>query len=271
MYNFNVIKYNKLIDDDNVINYVIYSHSSFTDILQIQLDYLKNKGKLTLFINENDSNLEEIYKQVDNVIFYQNNLTYPQKVAMCLRQIKLDYFIFIHDNDIVYDTDDNVIKNFFTFLRSNNYDRIDFQLAYDFDELKSNTITDNELYYIKSSNTDTRNKGYIYNVNPSIWKKDTLLNIMSTFEYLDYRTIEDDSVQNFSLQYNIFKLFSKERYHCGYFKCLSPFKYLHITHSGHILSLQELTKESYKDIENIYNDIVTKYNLKNSNKWVWIS
>ena len=91
---------------------------------------------------------------------------------------------------------------------------------------------------------------------------------MQTYSHRDYRTIEHPEVQEFCLQFNIFKLYSKKQYNCGYFICLEPFKYLHITHSQHYLNLNSLHKESYKDIEIVYNEIINKYKLKNSNKWI---
>jgi len=253
---------------DGVVNYVIYSHSSFLDVLNIQLDYIQGKGHLTLFIDENNHDLKHIYNKFDKVVFYDSNLTYGNKMLNCLNQIDYEYFIFIHDNDILYYVDNQKMLEFIDFLKINNYDRVDFQLAYDFNRELSHTIEDDGLYLIKSSNTDTTANGYIYNVNPSIWKLETLKKIMQTYSHRDYRTIEHPEVQEFCLQFNIFKLYSKQQYNCGYFICLEPFKYLHITHSQHYLNLGSLPKESYKDIEEEYTIITNKYNLKNSNKWI---
>ena len=47
---------------DGVVNYVIYSHSSFLDVLNIQLDYIQGKGYLTLFIDENNHDLKHIFQ-----------------------------------------------------------------------------------------------------------------------------------------------------------------------------------------------------------------
>lgn len=264
---YNVEKLNKY-DYNQEIDIVIYSHTDFLDILNIQIDYSKNLGNLTLFINSNNLDLTELYKNFKNVVFYQDGLTYPQKMLMCLNQINYEYFIFVHDNDIIFNFDNNQISNLFGFLIENNYDRVDFQLAYDYNKTNKNEILDDSLYIIKSSNTDTRNNGYIYNVNPSIWKLETLKNILDKFKHLDYRTIEADEVQNYCLRFNIFKLYSNIQYNCGYFICLEPFKYLHITHSGHILSLRDIQPNMYKDIEEIYYKIVDKYNLRNSRKWI---
>lgn len=270
MNEYKVIKYDESYDynEDNLIDYVIYSHSSFIDVLNIQIDHLIDKGRLTLFIENNNLELGDLYSKFSKVIFYEDNLSYGQKLLSCLGQIDYDYFVFVHDNDIVYHIDNKKINNFFNFLKSNNYDRIDFQLAYDFNNECSHTILDNDLYFIKSSNTDTDNNGYIYNVNPSIWKRETLIKILETYGYHDYRVIENPDVQKFCTQFEIFKLFSKINYKCGYFICLDPFKFIHMTHFRKILSLSTLPKESYVDVKDVYDNIINKYNLTNSDKWV---
>lgn len=250
------------------INYVIYSHSSFLDILKIQTDYVFGKGALTLFIDENNLDLTEIYSKYSRVIFYKDSLSYGHKLLSCINQIDYEYFILIHDNDILFETNDTTVLELLSFLKENNFDRLDFQLAYDFNRDHKDTIKDDDLYLIKSSNTDTAANGYPYNVNPSIWKRKTLITILNKYGDRDYRTIEHPDVQVFCSQFNIFKLFSKKIFRCGYFICLEPFKYLHITHSRNILSLKGLQEETYKDIIDEYGKIVDKYNLKESEKWI---
>jgi hypothetical protein len=269
MSEYRVIKYDKNYsnDENKLVDYVIYSHSSFIDILNIQIDHLYDKGKLTLFIEKNDLDLSDLYSKFSKIVFYDDSLSYGQKVLSCLYQIDYEYFIFIHDCDIVCYVDNQKINDFFNFLKSNNYDRIDFQLAYDFNRECADTIKDDDLYFIKSSNTDTDNNGYIYNVNPSIWKRETFIKILETHGYRDYRTIEHPDVQKFCLQFEIFKLYSKNIYRCGYFICLEPFRYIHITHNRKLLSLSNLSEESCKDIKDDYTCIINKYNLTNSSKW----
>jgi hypothetical protein len=103
---------------DGVVNYVIYSHSSFLDVLNIQLDYIQGKGHLTLFIDENNHDLKHIYDKFDKVVFYDSNLTYGNKMLNCLNQIDYEYFIFIHDNDILYYVDNQKMLEFIDFLKA---------------------------------------------------------------------------------------------------------------------------------------------------------
>ena len=253
---------------DNKIKIFVYSHSSFLDLFQIQIDYLSGIGDMILIINKNDEKLDDVYKNFEEVIFYDDSLPYGYRLLNTIKEVPYDYFIFIHDNDIVFHIDKQKVNSMFNFLRENDYDRVDFQLAYDFDTIKGHEITDDDLYYIKSSNTDTTNKGYPYNVNPSIWKKETLIDIMEKFGFRDYRTIEHPDTQNYVVKYNIFKLFSKNKFQCGYFTCLEPFRYIHITHSQRYLNIDTLPIGSCDDIKDEYKKIVNKYNLKNSSKWM---
>lgn len=252
----------------NVINYVIYSHSSFSDVLEIQLKFMLGKGHLTLFIDKNDQNLQYIYQKFDKIIFYDDRLTYGQKVLNCLSQIDYEYFVFIHDNDILYEVDNQKVLEFINFLKVNNYDRVDFQLAKDFNRERAHTIKDDELYLIKSSNIDLMLDGYIFNINPSIWKLETFKKIVREFSHKCYRTIELSDTQQFCTQFDFFKLYSKKQFNCGYFTLLEPFKYLHITHGQRFINLNEFHEQSIKDIKNIYLNIIEEFNLKNSAKWL---
>jgi hypothetical protein len=269
MINFEIKRFD-LSDElsDENLKIVVYSHSSFIEVLKIQIDYLSGVGDMILIINQNDDDLNEIYKNFEQVIFYDDRLPYGNRLLTTIKNVPYDYFIFIHDNDIVFHIDKQKVKSMFYFLRKNNYDRIDFQLSYDFDSIYNHNNLNDELYYIKSSNTDTSNKGYPYNVNPSIWKKETLLNIMEKFFFRDYRTIEHPETQEYAVKYNIFKLFSKKKYKCGYFICLEPFKYIHITHSQKYLNINSLPNGSCDDIIDEYEKIINKYDLKKSTKWI---
>lgn len=248
-----------------MIHYVVYSHSSYADILEIQSDYISGKGHLTLFIDKNDLDLSKLYSKFDKVVFYNNDDVYGKRVFDCLNQIDYEYFIFIHDNDILFHTNDEKILKFLNYLKVHNYDRIDFQLSWPFYNNKRNTISDDGIYLIKQDDINE----YIYNVNPSIWKRETLLKITDRFKHKSYRSIEDLETQQFCLQFNIFKLFSNKIYRCCHYTCLDPFRYLHITHDSKIICLYKINPvEAYEYVKPLYNSIVDKYNLKNSNKWI---
>lgn len=250
------------------MNFIIYSNSSYLDVLQIQTDYItKNNNDVILFIDNNNLDLSEIYNKYKEVIFYNENDTYATRVLSCLKQIKYDYFVFIHDIDILLDYNKNVLFDLYNTAKEYNYDRIDLKYS---NKLLDNKIRFNNsgLYIIPQTNPSD----YIYNVNPSIWKKNSFIEILENFKHKTYRTIEDMDVQNFCVKYKIFKLYSETFLKCGYFECVDIFKFLHISHNGKLLPLNKtyttVYGQPYTDIKDEYLDIVDKYNLTYSPKWI---
>jgi len=242
-----------------MINYVVYSHTDYIDILRVQTGELEGRGNLTLIIN-NSQDIHNIYSKYNKVLFYDDTKPYATRLLQTLPLIEEDYFIFLHDIDIVLSVDNFIMNEFVEFLRRNNFDRICLQHTYN---LESSLVVhyDNELALIKSCSV----KDYIYNVNPSIWKKDTLIEIMANFPNETYRSIEFN-VQEFCLKYNIFKLHALRPLSCGWFICDKSFKFLHITHLGKLLPLnfESMTpsRQSYVDARDEYMKIYQKYNLQ---------
>jgi hypothetical protein len=265
-----------------MINYVIYGHTDYLDVLNIQTDHIKNLKNKILFLNKNDLELGEIYSNYSRVIFYNDNKPYPQRLSECLKQIDDTHIVFIHDIDIIFNVDVDFINGLHYFLNQYDFDRIDLKHTgninkshmYGCKQLKSygdwsiiDTISDDiSIYLIKQDNPSD----YIYNVNPSIWKTQSFLEIMESFPNKDYRTIEDNEVQNFSSKYSIFKIHSKEKKECGHFDCIKEFIFFHITHNGNFVPLANYSTvhgQSYWEFKDKYEKIVDDYNLKNSNKW----
>lgn len=237
-----------------------------------------------MLINSNDLNLDDLYKKYNKVIFYDDNDPYASRLAKSIDKINLEYFILIHDIDILLDVNDIYIESLFKFIKHHNYDRIDLKykdksdpsLIFEIDPTKDvgdwkieNTKDLTNGYFLLR---DQDPRKFLYNVNPSIWKKSTLLSIMNAFSNKSYRMIEGMDVQNFCTQFNIFHLYSKSILHCGYFVCLDIFKFLHISHSGRLLLLNDSCTtaygQSYSDAYTDYINIVNNFNLKKYDKWV---
>jgi hypothetical protein len=269
-----------------MINYIVYGNTDYLDVLKIQTDYIFGDKHLTLFINTNNKDLEKLYEKYDRVIFYDDTQSYPDRISSCLKKVDYEYFVFTHDIDILLSVNKKTINKLHNFLKYHNFDRIDLKYC---DKFDNNSLI---IEYSDDKNVDNWDRGvnhknigdglflikqddvnnYIYNVNPSIWKRETMITIFDKFKEKNYRTIEELDVQIFSKKYVIFKLFSKNYLNCGYFKCLDLYKFLHITHNGKFLPLNEnyttVYGQSYYDIKDEYLEIVNKYNLKNTTKWI---
>jgi hypothetical protein len=264
-----------------MIKYVIYSNTSYLDILEIQTEKIKNKGA-TLFIDNNDKDLTYIYSNYSEVIFYDESQTYAQRILTCVSQCDYDYFLLLHDIDILVYSNEDKLGGILSYMKTKNLDRIDIkrtqltskETVIDISSVDINSwVEDNDmnndekLYLVKLSDPHD----YIYNVNPSFWKKSSLMDIMSRFTEKTYRTIEDMDVQNYCTKFEVYRTFSNNYKRCGYYDCINEFVFLHITHGGKYLSLNEnkVTSygQSYSDVYDEYVGIVNKYNLKQSTKW----
>jgi hypothetical protein len=266
-----------------MVNFVVYSHSSYVEVLEIQSDYVSKNTRATLVIDKNDLDLNHIYEKFDKVIFYDSIDTYPVRLSKSISQIDSEYILLIHDIDILLNYNVQILESLQQFLIDNDFDRIDLKytpkkteglnyivIQNTNDEIKYEKVeTINNENYCLVGQTDPSN--YIYNVNPSIWKRESLIDIMNKFPQKNYRTIEDFEVQNYSKKFKVFKIYSQDYLKCGYFECVDFFVFLHISHTGKLLpfnnSFTTVYGQSYIDIKDEYEKIINKYNLKNSKKW----
>jgi hypothetical protein len=259
---------------------VVYSHTDYLEILNIQTDYISKYQNTILLINKNNLNLDSLYSKYKQVLYYDDSNVYAARLLECIEQIDDSYFLLTHDIDILISINENMIDSLTNNMDRLNIDRIDLKYT---NNLSSNSyinidhhlnsniemleLPNSQNFLIKQLNINN----YAYNVNPSIWKKSSLLQILQKFNYKNYRNIEDIDVQAFCMSYNVFKIHSNKVLKCGYFELTEFYKYLHISHNGRFLSYnpQNLTEynQSYEDVAKDYMSIVDKYELRKSPKW----
>lgn len=215
------------------LTYVVYSHTDYLDILFVQTEYLKNHSNKILLINKSEQDLSSVYSEYKDVIFYDGSLPYASRL-LSLSVLEDTYILFIHDIDIVIEKDDVCLEHIKNYMSDNNVDRIDLQSRVDWDESNKDIEEINVNSYKIQLKRQMNINNYIYNVNPSIWKLSTLLNIMSTFRNETYRTLEL-TAQKYCTKFKIYKLYSDTQLRCGYFHCLPIFQFIHITHGGKLL------------------------------------
>lgn len=253
------------------ITYVVYSNTEYADILEIQTDYVTaNHSNCVLFINKNSLKLDNIYSKYNQVHFYNDEDSYATRLHTCINQLDSEYFLLLHDIDILLHSDNNIVNLIYQAMLVEKIDRVDLKYT---DNLGSSIVYDlseyvgQGVFLVKQEDI----YGYIYNVNPSIWKRSCLLEILSNFSDKGYRNIEDLDVQIFCRQFNICKLHTDTYTECGHFSCVDFFKYFHISHGGKLVPLNSnyttVYGQSYIDVKEYYINIVDKYNLKNSKKW----
>ena len=141
-------------------------------------------------------------------------------------------------------------------MRNLNIDRVDLKHS---PILTNNNILIDGVSLVKQLNPNS----FIYNVNPSIWKTTSFIDLLSNFRSKTYRTIEDIDTQIFCMKYNIYKTHTPSYLKCGYYNCTEFFKFLHISHSGTLLSSNEncctVYGQSCLDIKEDLTNILNKY------------
>jgi len=251
-----------------MIPYIVYSHSEFLDALLTQTYYLKSYDNKILLINKSDEDLTDLYSNYKQVVFYDDKLPYPSRL-LSLSELNLDYALFIHDIDVVINRDDFIIEHLLEKMITLGMDRVDLQ----YQNIRRTHNTTGELIDIELKPTGNTTlqmpfwwensedlrfyltkqddvNHYIYNVNPSIWKISTFMEIMSEFKNETYRSIEGPLTQEFCKRYRIYKLYGPHIL-CGGMGCLPFFQFIHITHGGKLLplvghNLDESLVDTYK-------------------------
>lgn len=237
-----------------MINYIVYSHSEFHDILKIQTDYLSDISNKILLIDKNDSDLTHIYSKYKDVIYYDDSLPYASRL-LSLKELDLEYILFIHDIDIVIKRNDDFINRLPSIMDNNKIDRIDLQWHNQNHNIHTERISiSNDCLLIKQENINK----YIYNVNPSIWRISVFMDIMDKFRNESYRTIEVVT-QSYCSQFRIFKLWNDTYVNCGWFPCLPFFQFMHITHGGKLLPFNNSINNLNYDIHIEYEKIRDNY------------
>lgn len=218
----------------NDLTYVVYSHTEYLDILSVSTDYLKNYKNKILLINKSNEDLSSIYSEYKDVIFYDDTLPYASRL-LALSSVLDEYVLFIHDIDIVIEKNDECLQYLKNYMVENKIDRLDLQARPDWDKLNKNIVNlefnNNKIELKQQTNVNN----YIYNVNPSIWKLSSLLDVMSNFKKETYRTIELIYTQRYCTKFKVYKLYSDSPIKCGYLHCLPFFQFIHITHGGKLL------------------------------------
>ncbi len=243
------------INNDKIedLIYIIYSHSSYSDILQIQNDFISDiKEHKILFIDKINDNIKYNF---DEIIYYDDTLNYTKRVYNCLQMVQTDKFIvFIHDIDIILNISQNDLQNLVNIMKLHNIDRIDLQIK---DTPKNEIICYNEYILIKNNNINN----YIYNVNPSIYRFDKFKILMDIFDnsYVNCENMDTQIYSYYNL--NTYTLYSKNIIRCGFHNVTNIFTFLHIIKNKELTPTDNNINNLDKHIQEIYDNILQKYNI----------
>jgi len=240
---------------------VCYSHSEYYDILQVQSDFLHSIPYEKVLLSDKPSELP-----FTKTILYDDTLKFTKKVYTTVSQIQDEYILFCHDNDIILHINTIDIENMLTIMKQQNIDRIDLKhysadtngiilgKTYDINPNTSVCVYDKSSRYV-----------FTYNVQPSLWKRSALLDIMSKFD-CTYRHIEF-IVQDYCRETkNMAFLSTKTPIPNGYMALTPSYLYLHITFNGHLMPVNPSNgwiKSNGMNIQilDIYKSILSKYSF----------
>lgn len=247
------------------------------------MNCLPNK---TLLLNRGDFFLANIRAAAfDSIIFYDDALPYASRLASSLRNISDEYILFTHENDIFFGYNETIMVHLVEAMKANNIDRIDLQSngGYRVDGSRFIEINmeipvaqwetidihnlQNDRMYIGRHNV----KGsYVYNVQPSIWKRSSLIDLMDKSKHSTYRSIEND-VEDLCMNYSIYNLYCPSNtLRSGYNSCTSIYRYMHITKYGKLLPMDGSNRtqhgNSYEDMAEEYRNLIVKHNLQDNKR-----
>ena len=232
---------------------VIKSNSHYKYLWNIINDFTKNLSRIIFFVDRVD---DFIFNNNVEILYYDQELSYSDRVYYLTENIDTDYFVLIHDVDLVLDFKEDKLKEYLNLVEENNIDRLSLGVFNSSNNLSNGLINICRLLPDMSRNFLTP-----FDYAPSIYRTKTISNFYKLFSGVSYKELElKNEVQNYFynnlLSYGIQKSDDINLvYHRG-FVYTSDFNFLHITVAGNLLK-----DESYFDLKDRFIDIRDKYGL----------
>jgi hypothetical protein len=199
---------------------VIYTHSDYFDILPIQLEYfdkLVNKlSDKTVYLLSNEPFPECKYK----TLLYDQTTPYATRLRTGLEEINDEYIVFTHENDVLVRFNESFIEDIIQAMAKHGIDSV---------ELKHDTRGSDPIP-INTETSMVKKTEYFYNVQPTLWKREQLLQVLRQFPEKAYRTIEHDDLQSYMREnYKTYTLLCSEKIKSIWYELPAGYCYLHMT------------------------------------------
>jgi hypothetical protein len=176
--------------------YVLYTHTEYDDILKIHLKkLLEFFPSIPYCICINDKNYfnskyGSIYKPV-NVYEYDNNAPFTERIRSCISQITTKYILFNRETEVlISNVSMNNINVILNIQKENNIDQLRLYMS----GIPRPIISEQIAHKIT--------EGYFMSLASAIWKRESLLNIVTRYKDLGYKEFEGDDVQEETKKYN---------------------------------------------------------------------
>jgi len=149
---------------------ICYSHSSYSDLWEMffgQVNKYFYRSKQYLFTDKADGIHDK------QVVLFDDNKSYPERVTNCLESVKEDMCIFMHEDMILYDTPVySKLYKIITFLREYNIDYVKLLRGGHDENIALDDMPIDNLWWIPHSSTRLS-----FAIQPTIWKVDKLLEV----------------------------------------------------------------------------------------------
>ena len=240
--------------------HIIYSHSSYLDILKVQYDYFqKNKNEndiIILFINYTNNIFPNNF---DKIIYYNETLNYSKRILHCIKECNItDKFIIFHpDINILVKKNDKYIEKLINMCDKFNIDRLDFN-CYKYKEDQLNLKIDDSYILIKNDNIND----FIYNVGTAIYNLNSFKKLLENFDY-SYRIFETTKEVQIYCKNNMNCYYLNNingiNINCGYYHMTNILLFIHITHDGKLLPKNNNENKLELFLQEIYDNITENY------------
>jgi hypothetical protein len=229
-------------------SYLLISHTSYTDILDI---YLRQNKKyfpdIPIILAINDVNyIKNTYDnefQFKKLIQYDVNLPYGARMKFILEQLTTSYVLVNHDSNVIVDTPNlKFLNDIINFMKLNNVDQVRLS-----DAGIGNIVRNNDIFH--------KNNGpYYMSALTAIWNTNSLLSMYSNFTSHDMRCIECEEIQTYVSKLNNYYITSyndivQDKCHCiNYY-----FPICHVTHLGRWFTQGAANCKYINNIATMYN------------------
>ena len=174
---------------------IIFTHSSYSDIWPPVLSHAQAYVKDIVpirFAADTDVPGYPTYR-------YNPDSTYPTRLLEVLSQTTSKYVLLVHDIDLIMSFDATLYPQLIDYMEHKNITRFSLEV---FPPETSCGDTVGGLRISRVTPGSSQRFMTPYDVGPSIWKRDDLVDIMTKHSSETYRSIEQSGIQTTCLSYS---------------------------------------------------------------------
>ena len=237
----------------------IYTHSDYFDILQIQLDYFQRNLKdspVKIYVFSNKVYDSCIYE----TLLYDDSLPYASRLLQCLEKIQCEYMLIIHDNDILLKYNQEIIDSCVFVMKEYTIDSLELK------QFQYKTPLCELIILTETLFLNRKTQGFIYSVQPTIWKTSRFKQVLSQFPDKTYRNIECDEVNSYILENcKVYNLADSLYIQSIFYQVSEFFVFIHITFRN-CLILCDKDNNLHETIQTEHENIYNTYLVKNTSR-----